>query len=549
MLLAKSTKNPLLKDSDEEPVKSAATAPGGDQKSDDKAVKIDLDGLGDRIIALPMGPGNYPGIIGMDGSVLFVQQDGLYKYDIGDDAATAIISGPIQALDVNPTRTKIAYLAFGLLGVVDMRPGQRFGDGRVDTSNVEAVVSPRDEWKQMFWETWRFERDNFYDQKMLGMNWRAIGDHYASFLPYVQNRSDLNYVLGLLVGELGTSHAYVSGGDLGPLPPPIPTAELGADYQVDGNYLKISHIYKGIAFDDTRRGPLSDPGVNVKEGDYLLAIDGKPVSSQTNPASLLIDKVGATVALTVNDKPTMAGSRTELVRPIGDETGLRYQDWIEGNRKKVAQMSGGRIGYVHVPDTSEGGEVEFVKGFYSQSDKDALIVDERFNAGGSIPTFFVDKLGWRTDMAMKTRQPNDITFPVQAVNGPKAMLINQYAGSGGDLFPWLFRERKLGPLIGTRTWGGLVGYSQPLVLSDGGTVTSPQAGGYDPATGDWIAENKGIDPDIEIDDRPDQLFRGEDPQLDKAVQVLMDQLKKGGPTRKKPEYPVVKPPKGGKGGG
>lgn len=281
------------------------------------------------------------------------------------------------------------------------------------------------------------------------------------------------------------------------------------------------------------------PGLNVKEGDYLLAIDGHPVRSNANPDQFLINKVGKNVVLTINSQPSTTGSRNIVVRPIGSDQDLRYIDWVEGNRKKVAELSGGKIGYLHLPNTSEEGIVEFVRGFYSQSDKEAMVIDERFNGGGYIPTFFVEKLARKYISAFRQRNGADVGFPVQALDGPKVMLINQYAGSGGDMLPWLFKEMGIGPLIGKRTWGGLVGITGNANLVDGGGVTAPEFGLYDVKTGKWIAENNGIDPDIDVDARPDLLAQGKDPQLEKAVDWLLSELKKSPKQQwKRPDFPV-----------
>jgi tricorn protease len=476
---------------------------------------------------------------------VFIFSEGdLVRYDLNEKAASPILVGFPGAVTFNADRSKIAYLAGPMLGIADIHPGPPItpGTGKVDTTNVEAVIDPRAEWKQMFWEAWRYERDNFYDKDFLGMNWAGIGKRYAAYLPYVAHRSDLNYVLGLMIGEFGTSHAYVMGGDMGAPIPVIPTGELGADYAAQGGKVKFAKIYQGQDFSEARRGPLSDPGVNVNTGDYLLAVDGQKVDVEHSPASRLVDKAGKEVVLTVNSTPTMDGSHTVAVHPVASEADLRYNQWVAEARKYVSDKSGGRIGYMHVPDTSEPGMSGFLEGYYSQNDKDAVIIDERWNGGGHIPTFFIEWLSRNTVAVGSARYGGQTGFPSQILPGPKAMLINGYSGSGGDLFPWLFRQAKLGPLIGERTWGGLVGISGFAPLMDGGAITSPAFGIFDQTTGKWIAENNGIEPDIEVDARPDLVAKGEDPQLDAAINYLMDQLKKNPkPEYKKPAYPRVVP--------
>lgn len=546
--LTKDTANPLLPAADEEPGAQPAQPAGAPpaQKPEPSDIKIDLDGLAARALALPWPAGSYQFIVGVENGVVVYGGGKLMKYDLGSRQSMDLLVGPLFALDFNPKRTKIAFKLGPIVGVSDLRPGIDPNAARVNVSNVEAVIDPRSEWKQIFWEAWRWERDLFYDKDMAGVNWDAVGKQYATLLPFVSHRSDLNYVLGLMIAELGTGHAYVGGGDMGPMPAPIPTGGLGADYEVSGSYVRFKRIYRGLNFEDERRGPLGEPGINVSEGDYLLAIDGTPVTAATNPNSLLVNKVNRTVTLKVNSEPTMEGARTVRVRPVADESDLRYIEWVENNRKYVERMSGGKIGYMHVPNTAIEGMIEFIKGFYSQADKEAVIVDERFNGGGYIPTFFIEKLARKYTTYFRPRYGEDVGFPLQALDCPKVMLINEYAGSGGDLFPWLFRQAKLGPLIGMRTWGGLVGIQGSAPLVDGGFLTAPGFGLYDQTSGEWIAENKGVEPDIEVDNRPDLLAKGQDPQLDRAIAYLMDQLAKN---PKRPHKTPPKPNTVGGGGG
>jgi len=534
--------NPFLPKLDEEPTGDAQKP---EEKKDPAPMKVDLAGMASRTLPLPWGPGSYQAVIGADNGVFVITGGALKKFDFDSRQPQDILGAGFTSLDFNAKRTKLAYAGpGGLVGISDVRPGIEVGVGRVNTSDVQAVINPREEWKQIFWEAWRWERDKYYDKNMLGLDWKAIGQQYAAYLPFVAHRADLNYVLGLMIGELGTGHAYVGGGDMGAGAAPVPVGALGADYEAANGKIRFKKIYRGLNFETERRGPLGAPGINVKDGDYLLAIDGKPLDANTSPHSLLVGRAGKWVNLLVNDKPTNDGARTVRVQTIADEGSLRYIEWVEGNRRKVAELSGGRIGYMHVPDTSQPGMIEFTKGYYSQSDKDALIVDERFNGGGMIPTFFTEKLSRRYETALRQRNGGDVGFPTQSIDGPKCMLINEYAGSGGDLFPWLFRFNKLGPLIGTRTWGGLVGIAGSAPLIDGGFLTSPEFGLYDLVEGKWIAENTGIDPDIQVDARPDAIAKGEDPQLAKAVEYLMGELKKGKRQTKRPDFPKV-----GKGGG
>ena len=541
--LAKGTTNPLLTGDDEEP-ESASASPKSKTPTAltgpaaDTSVKIDLDGLGDRLIPLPLPSGNYGKVIGANGGVFYVANGALMRFDLTSKEPSSILAPVGGSLSFNPTRTKLAYSVGPIVGVIDARPGNTAGAGKVDTSAVEATINPRDEWNQMFWEAWRFEKDNFYDASMRGLDWKAVGNHYHEYLKYVNNRWDLSYVLGLMLSELGTSHSYVQGGDFGAIARPTPIGHLGVDYEVSADHIRLKKIYKGITYDTGRMGPLAEPGIDAKDGDYLLEIDGQPLTGDSNPDALLIDKVGRGVTLTLNSTPTVVGSRKVRVFPIASEGQLRYIEFVEGNRKKVAELSGGRIGYMHISNTAAEGSTDFVRGFYPQIDKDAVIVDERWNGGGYIQPWFVDTLARKVKAIIQPR--NSVDVPEEAaIEGPKAMLINGYAGSGGDFFPWMFKQAKLGPLIGKRTWGGLVGIGAGAPLLDGGSVTAPAFSIYDRATNEIIAENHGVDPDIDVDNRPDLVADGQDPQLEAAVKYLLDQLKKAPSKKERTTLPTV----------
>jgi tricorn protease len=547
--LAKDTRNPLIPGNDLEPV--PGQAPEGQAPAGPVKVKVDLDGIENRLIALPVPTGNIGYIAGANEGVYYFiatqgkQEDALSKFDLRARRSSPFLATAPDQFAFNGNRTKMVTFVGGrepVMSILDGPATQPGAERRVTLSGVQAMVDPRAEWKQIYWDAWRFERDRFYDPQMLGMNWKAMGDHYAQYLPYVTHRSDLSYVLGLLIGELGTSHAYVNA------PPADPeegaktpqVSGLGAEYEVAGNNIRFAKVYTGRSFEETLRAPLAEAGVNVKAGDYLLEIDGQAVTATTHPHMFLTNKAGQIVTLTVNDKPSLDGARKVLVRPTDSEGPLRFLDWYEETRRKVDQMSGGRIGYIYLPNTGNAGQVEFIRGFYSQTDKDAVIVDERWNGGGNVQPFIVPTLQRIPFATIRTRASED-SPDMAAIPGPKVMLINAYAGSGGDYTPWMFRRAKLGPLIGERTWGGLVGIQGYYTLMDGGQVSAPSFGFHDPETGEWIAENKGVAPDIAVDDRPDLIAKGGDPTLEKAVEVLMDQLRKQKPSNvKKADFPKVK---------
>lgn len=522
--LSKDTEDPLMMPEDEEPVKGAPEDGQGKPESNGD-MKVDIEGIGQRIVALPLGNGNYPVAWGVRNGVLYFTPDGtLMLFSMASKRPAPVMAG-IQGIALNPDRSKFAYFAGPVAGITDVRPGQEVGVGRVSFSNMTMTMNPSEEYRQMFWEVWRYQRDQFYDPQMLGLDWDAIGQKYAAMLPNVGDRSDLDYIFGQLIGELGTGHAYVQPGPMGGDPLSPPAGNLGADFVAEGNSVKISKVYKGSVYDPSVRGPLGAIGVNVNAGDYILAIDGKAVTSKTGVSPMLIGKIGQRVTLKVNSRPVDAGSREVTVVPSGNETLLRYETWVDERRALVDKLSGGTVGYMHVPDTSIPGVIGFMKGYYSTMDKKAWLVDERYNGGGSIPTFFIDYLSREFTNVIRPRHGEDVGLPL-SLQGPKAMLINEHAGSGGDLFPYLFKKAGLGPLIGTRTWGGLVGIQGFHDLIDGGGVTAPAFGIYDPDTGKWIAENTGVDPDVQIDDRPDVAARGEDAQLARGVQYLLDAIKK-----------------------
>jgi len=517
-------------------------------------VKIDLDGLYQRTVGLPVPAGSYGGLSAGSGKLFYMAGGDLHRYAIADREDKVILSG-IQDYALNPAGTKILYRAgrrnMGILavnpfedaavgptfGIVDAAPGQTVGAGRLSL-NLEMLSDPRAEWKEMFWDAWRLERDFYYDPNMHGLDWKAIGDRYARLLPGVAHRDDLTYLLGEVIGELDTSHAYVFAGG-SPGVPPVSIGLLGVDFEPSGSYYRIKKIYRGENWDADTRSPLTEPGVKVKEGDYLIAVNGIPLHTDVDPYSLFLDTVGKTVTLRVNSQPSDSGAHDVQVRPISSETELRHLDWEEANRKKVELATGGRIGYMYVPDTAFGGLTAFGREFYSQSDKEGIIVDERFNSGGFIPDFFVEKLTRRLLSMDTSRYGRDNNQPGAAIYGPRVILANEWAGSGGDAFPYYFRKAGAGPIIGKRTWGGLVGINGLRPLLDGGGVTVPGFGIWSPQDGKWIAENHGIDPDIEVNNTPDLVREGHDPQLERAIAYELEQLRKNPPpTYHHPPFPV-----------
>ncbi|MCH7944527.1 MAG: PD40 domain-containing protein [Armatimonadetes bacterium] len=537
--------NPLLPEDDEEPVKEDEGEEKSDEEEEEEQAEeeeededestIDFEGLAERAIALPWPPGSYPFLVGADDGVFTLSSGTLMKFDMKARSSQNIISGA-TGFDFSPDRKKMAYKAGGAWAITDIKPGLKPGADKVSFADVNMTIDPVKEWRQIMRDAWRYQRDNFYDEGMLGLDWDAIGEKYIGMVDSAGDRSDVNYVMGMMIGELGTGHAYNSGGDFGqPVGNPN-TGMLGVDYAVRGDAVVIEKVYRGQNYSSSRRGPLGAPGVDVKDGDLLLEIDGQKVHAGIDVHRLLVGKAGKFVRIKVAGGPSEIDAREYKVQTIANESQLRYISWVEANRKRVEELSGGRIGYVHVPNTAVGGITEFMRGYYGQSDKKAFIVDERYNGGGFIPTFFGERLTRKIVTGIQQRHAESVMYPPQAWDGPKAMLINRYAGSGGDHFPWLFRYHKIGPLIGTRTWGGLVGISGRRQFVDGGSVTSPEFALYDLETGQIIAENKGIDPDIEVDDTPDLVSQGRDPELEAAVEYLLNELKKPRKEYTKPKF-------------
>jgi tricorn protease len=433
---------------------------------------------------------------------------------------------------------KVLYHSGQTYGVVDAVPGKaKVGEGKLNTASLEVRVDPRTEWKQIFREAWRIQRDFYWDPGMGGLDWDKLGKRYEALLPWVAHRSDLNYIIGEMIAELSTSHTYVGGGDM-PDRKSVGVGLLGVDFAVDSGFYRFAKIYRGENWNEQTRSPLTEPGLKVKEGNYLIAVNGRALRVPENPYGAFENLAGKVVTLKVNDKPGAEGAWDIVVKPIGNETNLRYLDWVEETRRKVDQATGGRVAYMHVPNTSIAGLIMFDKYLTAQLGKEAIIVDERYNSGGDLPEFYTEKLQRQLLHLVAPREGKDIPWPPQAIYGPKVMLINEHAGSGGDAFPWYFKRNKIGPLVGTRTWGGLIGISRQIPLMDGGFVTAPEFAFWSTDNGgEWVVENYGVDPDYKVEDRPDLVVQGRDPQLEKAIELVLDGLKSYPTPPGRPKYP------------
>ncbi|MGB7624138.1 MAG: PDZ domain-containing protein [Terriglobia bacterium] len=526
-----------------------------DEKKDEKKIPdvvIDLEGIGNRIVNVPIPAGNYVGLSVAKDKLFYLSvpvvgagalppgappQNSLHVYDLKKREDAVIISG-IGPYDVSKDGDKVLYRSQQTLGIVESAAGKKVGDGKLNLSGLEVKIDPRAEWNQMFNEAWRIERDFYYDPNMHGLDWPKMKERYGQLLPYVADRTDLNYLIGEMIAELSTSHAYVGGGET-PEIQRVSGGLLGVDFDADQGFYRFKKIYRGENWDSSLRSPLTEPGVNVKTGDYLIAVNGRLLRTPTDPYSYFEELAEKQVTLKVNSKPSEEGAREVTVQPIRDESGLRYLDWVESNRRKVAEATGGRVGYMHVPDTAIAGVQEFSKAYYAEIGKEGLVVDERFNSGGFIPDFFVERLSRKLLSLWAPREGADFLTPGAAIYGPKVILANGFSGSGGDAFPYYFRRYKIGPIIGERTWGGLVGISRNIPMLDGGFVTAPEFGLWSPDNGGhWDVENHGVDPDIEIDNRPDLVVQGHDPQLEKAIEWVKEALSKEPAKPKRPAYKI-----------
>jgi tricorn protease len=503
-----------------------------DSKADGEAdaprpLKIDLPGFNQRVVALNAPAGNYAGLSANDDGVFFVATSpngggelrylGLKLEDTPE--AVAQVTGYAMSAD----GSKLLLRRADNFAIVDAKPGADFERDKVPLNRLQLRLEPRREWRQMFVDGWRILRDWFYDEGMHGEDWNALRARYEALLPHVASRADLDYVLHELAGEANSGHVYVERGDE-PRVERLGGGLLGADLQPHASgYVRIARIFPGENWNAELRSPLTEPGVEVKEGDFILAIDNVPTQGVDNVYRLLENSADRVVTLRVNGKPQDAGAREVRVRTLASERGLRYLDWVQSRRRLVEQLSDGRIGYIHVPNTAVEGSRELFRGMLAYSAKDALVIDDRYNGGGFIPDRLVELLARQPLNYWKQRGLEPNPTPLLHHRGPKAMLINGLSSSGGDALPYYFRKLGLGPLIGTRTWGGLIGISGNPRLADNGAILAATFRFMD-TEGDWAVENEGVAPDQEVVDRPELIAAGRDPSIEAAVQHLLREL-------------------------
>ena len=497
-------------------------------------VKIDLAGFEQRVVALPPKAGRYTNLQTLKGKLFYrrlprtgsgEEKSPLVFYDLKEREEKTVLPD-VDAFQIAAGGEKILVVKKKDFAIIDPKPDQKM-EKKLATSEMEMNVDPVAEWHQIFNDAWRFERDFFYDPHLHGVNWDEMRTRYGALLDNCVTREDVNFVLGELIAELSSSHTYRGGGDL-QKPMKRGVGLLGADYALENGAYRITKIYEGAPWDVEDRSPLREPDVKVKEGDYLLAVNDVPVDVKADPWAAFDGLADKDVMLTVNDKPTMKGARQVLVKTLKSEARLRNLAWINANRMKVEKVTGGRIGYIYVPDTALEGQTELYRQFLGQLGKEGLIVDERFNSGGQIPDRFVELLNRPVTNYWAVRDGKDWQWPPATIPGPRVMLINGWSGSGGDCFPLYFRMAHLGPLVGMRTWGGLIGISGAPGLIDGGGITVPTFGIYS-TDGKWIVEGHGVDPDIRVVDDPAQMWNGGDPQLDRGIEEVMRLLKENPP--------------------
>ena len=494
-----------------------------------KDVKITLENFENRVVIIPVPAGNLGSVQAVSGKVVYMRnpnsgsadKKSSIKFFDFDKREEKTIVDDANGFAISADGKKILVAKSGQFSIVDIAENQKL-DKLMPTSQLEMVIDPRVEWKQIYKDSWRLFRDYFYDENMHGVDWDKLGEQYGKLVDNCATRWDLNYLIGELISELSSSHTYRGGGDTDEAQTKN-TGYLGIDWEIQNGAYKIKHIVKGAPWDTEVESPLALPGVKVKEGDYILQVNGVSLDVNEAPWIFFQGLADKTIELTVNDKPTIEGAHNIYVQALSDETRLRNLAWIEGNRKHVEEASNGRIGYIYVPSTGTDGQTELVRQFAAQMTKEGLIIDERFNNGGQIPDRFIELLDRKPLAFWSTRDGAMWQWPPHAHFGPKAMLINGWSGSGGDAFPDYFRKAGLGKLIGERTWGGLIGISGAPSLIDGGNVSIPTFRMIDP-DGKWFKEGHGVDPDIEVLDDPAKLAKGIDAQLDRAIAEVMKEL-------------------------
>jgi tricorn protease len=541
-----------------------AAKPGDDKASAKKEVPgvlIDFDHIGQRIVALPIPARNYAALTAVAPGVIYLAEatvqaapvqisQTIYRFEFETRKTVKLLEG-LGGVRLSADGKKMLYVLGTprrgrwfiaptppptAPGAPDSPEPPKIQGQPLNTDNLMVYIDPRQEWRQMYDEAWRIQRDFFYDPGYHGLNLPQAEKHYSRFVDGLSSRDDLDYLFSDMLGELTVGHMYITAPEEPETSQPA-TGLLGADYRVENGRYRFAHVFEGENWNPELRAPLTEPGVNVREGDYLLEVNGRELKGTDNVYELFQGTAGRRVTIKVAATPEGKDARTVQVVPIEAENNLRARAWIDQNRRKVDQLSGGKLAYVYLPDTGQGGYTAFNRYYFAQVGRQGAVLDERFNGGGQAADYIIDYLRKPLMNYWMTREGHEFTTPVGSIFGPKAMIINMYAGSGGDALPWYFRDQKIGPLIGTRTWGGLVGIYDYPPLMDGGGVTAPRVAFYN-TKAEWDVENQGVPPDIEVEFSPQAWRQGRDPQLEKAVEVLLEELKKHPlPEGKRPAFP------------
>ena len=567
-VLRKELPSPLAPQSDDEKApktkegekkEGAAPAKSAAKEESEKPpeVRIDFDGLLQRTLALPVPAANYAGLYAGKAGELFLATVPLVqmseappgltveRFDLEKRKTEPLLEG-VSSFVPSFNGEKMLYEAHGDWFIAKTGAPPKPGEGKIDTADMKVYVVPREEWRQMYDEVWRIERDFFYDPHFHGLDLAAAKKTFAVYLPGIASRDDLTFLFRRMLSYLSVGHMFVRGGTE-PEMQKVNVGLLGADYAIDHDRYRFAKIYSGENWNPKLQAPLTQPGVDVKVGDYLLAVNGRPLTGTDNVFSFFQGMAGKQTVIRVGPNPDGTGARDVTVVPVESEFALRHDDWVEGNRRKVDALSGGKLAYVYLPDTQFGGFTSFNRYYFAQVGKEGAVLDERYNHGGQLADYIIDALSRVPMSRVMGRQGEDYTEPTEAIFGPKALIINQFAGSGGDALPWYFRKAHIGPLVGVRTWGGLVGIGGYPRLMDGGMVTAPRWAIYG-LHGHWDVENHGIAPDVTVWQDPKLVREGHDPQLEKAVQVVMEKLKENPPPHYQrppyPDYHPVLPPPG-----
>jgi tricorn protease len=556
MTLRKDIISPFAKESDEETIKTeeAAKEPVKTDKKgkpdktepskETKPFVIDFEGIQDRIVSIPLKADNYSqlGVL-KENEIIYVSRPydysstgKLFKYDIKKREEKQVMELNVYRLSADGK--KMLYAKPGVWGITDAGEEPKAGKGILKVSDIQVKIDPIPEWKNIFEEAWRINRDYFYDPGMHGADWAAMKKKYEPFLAHLACRNDLNRLIQWMCSELAVGHHRLSGrGEILDEPKRIPGGLLGVDFQLSNGRYQFSKIYGGLNWNPDLRSPMTEPGINAKAGDYMLAVNGKDLTADQNIYSFFENTAGKIVELTIGPNPNYTGSRIVKVVPVGNESELRNRDWVEGNLKKVHEATSGQVAYVYVPNTAGAGHEYFKRYFFPQASKKAIIVDERFNGGGSLADYYIDILLRPYQAHWNFRYGKDLKSPSASIQGPKVMIIDETAGSGGDMLPYMFRKFKVGTLVGKRTWGGLVGILGFPEFIDGASVTAPNLAIW--TKEGFIVENVGVAPDIEVEQEPALVIKGRDPQLEKAIELILKELANNPPVElQRPPYPI-----------